>query len=111
MMIVVRSRMTSRSPARILASVVASTEAVASSRIEDPGVDEERAGDRDSLTLSARERDAALADDGLVAVRQLEDELVCLRRLRGRLDGLVRRVGHPERDVVADRRGEEERIL
>ena len=78
---------------------------------EDARIDQERAGDRDPLPLPARERDPALADDGVVAVRELEDELVRLRGLGGGLDRSMRRVGHPERDVVADRGGEEERIL
>ena len=56
---------------------------------EDSRIDEQRARDRDPLSLPARERDPALADDRVVAVRQLLDELVRLRRARGRLDGLV----------------------
>ena len=71
MMIVVRPRITSRRPARIRASVVASTDAVASSRMRMRGSMSERPRDRDPLALTARERDPALADDRLVAVRQL----------------------------------------
>jgi hypothetical protein len=78
---------------------------------EDPRIDEERPRDRDALTLTAREGDPALADHCVVAVRQLEDEVVGLRRSRRGLDGLERCVGHAERDVVADRCREEERIL
>ena len=47
------------------------------------GFDEDRARDRDPLALAARERDAALADDRVVALRQLGDELVRLREPRG----------------------------
>ena len=57
---------------------------------EDPRIDQERTGDRDALALSSGEGDAALADDGLVAVWELEDELVCLSCARGSLDRLVR---------------------
>ena len=46
---------------------------------ENAWVHEQRTGDRDALPLAAREREAALADDGLVTVRQVADELVGLR--------------------------------
>ena len=99
-MIVVRSRITSRAPPdlRLRRGVDGRRRVVED---EDARVDQERTGDRDALSLAARERDPALADDGLVAVRELLDELVCLRGARRRLDRLVRRVRHPERDVVA----------
>ena len=38
---------------------------------EDRRVDQQRAGDGDALALAARERVAALADDGVVALGQL----------------------------------------
>ena len=68
---VVRPFIASRSPALIAASVRASTEEVASSRIRIRGIGDQRAGDRDPLALAARERQPALADDRLVAVGQL----------------------------------------
>ena len=46
---------------------------------QDAGVDDERPCDREPLSLTARERDAALADHRVVALRQLLDELVRLR--------------------------------
>ena len=49
-------------------------------------VGEQRAGDRDALALAAREVVAALADDRVVAVGQVVDELVGLRRPRRGLD-------------------------
>ena len=100
-MSVVRPRIASRRPSRIRASVVASTEAVASSRMRMRGSIDERARDRDPLPLAARERDAALADHRVVAVRQLLDELVRLREPRGALDVLVGRVRRAEGDVLA----------
>ena len=78
---------------------------------QDPRVDHERAGDREPLALAARERDPALADHRVVAVRQLLDERVRLGGAGGRLDELLRHVGHAEGDVVADARREEERVL
>ena len=111
MMIVVRPRIASRSPSRMSASVVASTDAVASSRMRIRGSISERTRDRDPLALAAGERDPALADHGLVALRQLGDELVRLRSARGRLDRLDRRVREAEGDVVAHGGREEERVL
>ena len=78
---------------------------------QDARVDHERSCDREPLPLAARERDPALADHGVVAVRQLLDELVCLRGLRRPLDLLVRGVEDAERDVLADGGREEEGIL
>ena len=48
---------------------------------------QEGARDRDALLLAARKLHAALADHGVVLLRQRQDELVHLRRL-GRLDHL-----------------------
>ena len=62
---------------------------------EDPRVDRERSRDRDALALAARERDPALADHRVVALRQLLDELVRLRRSRRALDVLQRQVAAP----------------
>ena len=78
---------------------------------EDARVDEQGAGDGDALALTARQRVAALADDGVVAVGQLQDEVVRAGCPRRRLDLLERRVGSTERDVVADRLREEERLV
>ena len=84
MMIVVRPRITSRRPCLICASVVASTDAVASSRISTRGSTIERARDRDPLALASRERDPALADHRVVAVRKPLDELAAPARARRR---------------------------
>ena len=65
---------------------------------QDPRVDHERAGDREPLALAARERDAALADHGVVALGQRLDELVRL--------GGSRRLA---RLLVASRRGRRRR--
>ena len=54
----------------MLCSVEASTEEVASSRISTRGLATQRPRDRQALALSAGERQAALADLGLVALRQ-----------------------------------------
>ena len=50
---------------------------------QDPRVGEERPGQGDALALAARQGEAPLADDGVVAVGQARDELVGLGR-RGR---------------------------
>ena len=47
---------------------------------QDRRVDEQGAGDGDALALAARQGVAALADDGVVALGQLPDELVGARR-------------------------------
>ena len=78
---------------------------------EDARVDREGARDRDPLPLPARERDAALADHRVVALRQPLDELVRLREPRDALDLRVRQLRQAERDVLAHRGGEEERVL
>jgi hypothetical protein len=110
MMIVVRSRITSRRPARMRASVVASTEAVASSRTR------MRGSIRSALAIAMRwrwppESVIPRSHDRVVPLRELEDEVVRLGGSGCGLDRVVRRVGHSEGDVVPDRRGEEERVL
>ena len=64
-------------------------------------VAQDRPGDRDALLLPAGEAEAALADDGVVAVGQPGDDLVDLRGARRVLDLLVRRVGPGEAQVLA----------
>ena len=76
---------------------------------QDARVDDECARDRDPLALPARERDPALADHGVVALRQLLDELVRLREPRDALDLLVVESGAPKamfsRTVAEKRNG------
>ena len=100
MMSVVRPFITSRRASLIRASVEASTEAVASSRISTRGFDQQRPGDRDPLALAAREGQPALADARLVAVRQVADELVRLGLAGGLLDLLGGRPGRAVGDVL-----------
>ena len=52
---------------------------------EDARVVEEGPGQGDPLALAAREREAPLADDGVVALREVLDELVGLGGPGGRL--------------------------
>ena len=59
---------------------------------QDARLSRQRAGDGDPLALPAREAAAALSDDRVVALGQLEDEVVRAREL-GRRDHLVRRQG------------------
>ena len=78
---------------------------------EDAWVGEQRARERDPLPLPTGEREPLLADHGVVAVREPQDELVRFGRARGGFDLRGGRVGPGERDVGADRVGEEERVL
>src|SRR6266516_3502306 len=56
---------------------------------QDRGVADKRASDGDALSLPAREGRAALADDRVVTIFQLADELVDVRSVRGGDDFLV----------------------
>ena len=78
---------------------------------EDPGVVEQGAGERHALALAARERQAPLADAGVVAVGQGVDEPVGLRGGRGGADLLLGGVGAAVGDVGPHGVGEEERLL
>ena len=72
---VVLPAITSRNPSVIAASVCASTDDVASSRIRIRG-SASSPRDRHPLALAARQRQPPFADDGVVAVGQLADERV-----------------------------------
>ena len=71
---------------------------------------DQRPGQRDALALAAAEADAALADDRVEALAQLGDEAVGAGQPQRRPDLVV---GRPaaEVDVLADRAGEQERLL
>jgi capsular exopolysaccharide synthesis family protein len=77
---------------------------------EDAGVGDQRAGERHELALPRGELGAAFPDLGVVAVLERVDEGVGADRLGRRLELVLRRVRAPERDVVADRAGEEEAL-
>src|SRR5215204_467846 len=78
---------------------------------QDPRVEQQRPCDRDPLALAARKRDPTLADHRVVRLRQRDDEVVGLREPGGLLDLLLGGVRPAERDVLAHRVREEERIL
>ena len=78
---------------------------------EDRRVEQQGPRDGDALALPARERVAPLAHHGVVAVGELDDELVGVGGPRGGLDLLDGRVGPAVGDVVADRDREEERLV
>ena len=80
-----------------------SSELVASSRIEDRRVLQNRARDGDALALAARQLHAALADQRLITARQRLDELRRVRQSRGAPHLRVRGLGPSEPDVVGDR--------
>ena len=64
-----------------------------------------------ALLLAAREADAVLADLGLVALRQLLDDLVNLGHLAGLHDVLERGVRVGKDEVLVDGAGEQRRLL
>ena len=78
---------------------------------QDLGVGQQGARERHALPLTTREGQTLLADDGVIAVRELHDELVRFGGAGCSLDLGRRGVGPPERDVRGDRIGEEERVL
>jgi hypothetical protein len=78
---------------------------------EHRGIREDRARNRDALALAAGQRKASLAEQGVVAVRQVGDELRRARQLRRLRDLLVGRVRPREADVLAHRVREQERLL
>src|SRR5215213_783966 len=69
---------------------------------EDRRVAQDRPRDRDALLLAAGEPVAALADNGVVAVRQRCDDVVDPGRLGGDLDLVVRGVRLCEAQVLPD---------
>ena len=79
----VRSRITPRRRPRISSSVYVSTADSASSRIRIRGSVSSGARERRPLLLAAGQRDAALADDRVVALREVGDVLVEPRDGRG----------------------------
>ena len=78
---------------------------------QDSRVGEDRARDGDALPLSAGQLHAALADDRVVALLELLDELVAVRDAATRLDLLARGVRPREGDVLGDRAVEQEVVL
>jgi hypothetical protein len=78
---------------------------------EDARVADQRAGDGDALTLTARQRCAALADNSVVTVRQFEDELMSAGERRHADHPFQRHARIGERDVLAHRAVEEHILL
>ena len=76
---------------------------------EDRGIFGQRPGDGGALLLPTREVDAALAQEGVVPVREGRERFGELGLFGRALQAPV--VGHPEEDVLADRRAEEEGLL
>src|SRR5258708_7600342 len=78
---------------------------------ENARIGNERAGDRDTLALPAGKTAAAFAHDSVIALRQLQDEVMSAGKRRRRNDTLHghRRIG--ERDVFANGAVEEHVLL
>ena len=78
---------------------------------DQPGVGQDRPGDRDALPLPAAQPDPALADGLVVAVREGGDEVVRARLAGGGPHGAVGRAGPGQPDVVGDAAVEQVRKL
>ena len=78
---------------------------------QDPRVGDQRPREREQLALAGRQLHAALADLRVVAVLERLDERVGADRAGRGADLVVGRVRAAERDVLADRAAEQERLL
>src|SRR5690348_1750877 len=78
---------------------------------QDARVCQNRARDRHALALTARQLDASLPDNRVVAVRELLDELVAVRDAAGLFDFLDGRARTRVADILGDRAVEEEVLL
>src|SRR5207249_5435683 len=78
---------------------------------QDLWVRDDRAGDGDTLALSARQANPPVADHRVVPVGERHDEVVGVPDLRGADDGRLRDLVPPVGDVLPDRGVEQERLL
>ena len=78
---------------------------------EDRFVGKNRSRDGDSLALTAREFDASFADEGLISLIELRDELVGMRAACGLADLVERRGGAAVGDIIGERTTKENRLL
>src|SRR5215470_16698406 len=92
-----------------LALVVESTRRLVED--QDARVIDDRAGDGQTLALSARQARSALTNYGVVTIGKLKDELMGTGHLRDLDDLFDRRRAVGERDVVADRAIEQDALL
>ena len=74
-------------------------------------VADDGAGDTDALTLASGERVAAIANEGVVAMRHFGDEFVGVGECGGGDDFVASGASLPVRDVVGDGAAEEDRFL
>src|SRR5205823_4269930 len=75
-------------------------------------IGEQGAGNRQPLALTARQSDAALANNRFVAFPEAGDEAVRLRIARGGFDRLpIASLTESEADVLGDRAREEKDVL
>jgi hypothetical protein len=110
-MIVTRSAAYLRMAERIRCSVAASIAAVESSNTITAGLQHQCAGDRQALPLAAGQRNAALADDGVVTGRQAKHIVVQLGAFAGAGDPALLCPRVAIGNVVFDRGREQKRIL
>jgi len=78
---------------------------------QDRRVAQQGAGDRQPLALAARQIDAALAEDRLIAVGQLQDEIMGVGVARRGFELVVGRIRLAEAQIVLDRAVEQIGVL
>ena len=78
---------------------------------EDARLGQQSARDGEALPLAAGELDAALADNGVVALGKAFGELIHARGTAGKEELLITGIGAREQDVLADGAVEEKRLL
>src|SRR3954471_14751875 len=78
---------------------------------DDRRIAHERASDRNALPLAARQKDTALTDSRLVALRKLHDEIMTTGRARRIFNFLSCRAGFGAADVFRDRLIEDDNFL
>ena len=78
---------------------------------QDRRIAQQRPGDRQALALAARQIDAALADQRLVAVRQLQDEVMRVGVARGGFELGLGRIRLAEAQILLDRAVEQIGVL
>ena len=108
-----RGAAAAQGPQPVLDHRLAFTVEAGSRLVEDqePRVRQNRPGDGDTLALPARQLDAPLADDRIVAVRKLLDELVAVRDAADLLDLGAGGVPARKTDIRGDRPVEQEVLL
>src|SRR5215212_1735158 len=78
---------------------------------ENARVEEQGAGNRNALLLSAGERGTAFPNTCVIAIGERQDEVVCLSSFRSSFDLCLRSIRFPKSDVLTDRAAEQRCFL